>query len=307
MSKINVAVIGFGHLGSKHAQIYTSFDNVNLKAACDTDESKLQKISSDCGAKPYLDYRKLISEEDIQAASICVPTELHYQIAKDCLQKNIHVLVEKPVTNTVKQADELLKLAKRRKLIFQVGHVERFNSAFQAVQELVKKPLFIECHRLSPFPGRSLDIGVVLDLMIHDIDIILGLVRSKPKHIDAVGVNVLTQYEDIANVRINFQNGCVCNLTASRVSDETMRKIRIFVKDTYISLDYVKQEAFIYRKESDKITCQQMQIEKEQPLQKELGDFINCVVTNHKPVVSGLEAREALDLAIKIKNQIWRR
>jgi len=307
MNKINVAVIGVGHLGSKHAKIYASIENVNLKAVCDTDENRLQKIASELNTKACLDYKKLISEENINAVSICVPTELHHRIAKDCLQKNIHVLVEKPVTNTVKQADELLNLAKRRKLIFQVGHVERFNSAFQAVQELVKKPLFIECHRLSPFPGRSLDIGVVLDLMIHDIDIILGLVRSKPKHIDAVGVNVLTQYEDIANVRINFQNGCVCNLTASRISDETMRKIRIFVKDTYISLDYVNQEAFIYRKEADKISCQPMQIEKEQPLQKELGDFVNCVITNQKPIVSGLEGRDALDLALKIKNKIWRR
>jgi predicted dehydrogenase len=306
MHKPNVAVIGLGHLGSKHARIYASFQGANLAAICDTNEEKLEKIAGDFKTKPYLDYTKLLSRENLDAVSICVPTELHYKIARDCLKKSLHVLVEKPITTTVKQADELLSLAKRKKLVFQVGHVERFNSAFEAIRQIVKKPLFIECHRLSPFPGRSLDIGVVLDLMIHDIDIILGLVNSKPKHIDAVGVNVLTKYEDIANVRITFQNGCVCNLTASRISDETMRKIRIFIKDTYISLDYINQEAFIYRKEKEKITCQPMQIEKEEPLAKELTHFINCIINKQRPIVSGQEGRDALDLAIKIKNKIWR-
>jgi len=306
MASINVAVIGAGHLGSKHARIYASFQGANLAAICDTNEEKLEKIAGDFKTKPYLDYVKLLGQENLDAVSICVPTEFHYKIARDCLKKNLHVLVEKPITTTVKQADELLDLAKRKKLVFQVGHVERFNSAFQAIRQVVKKPLFIECHRLSPFPGRSLDIGVVLDLMIHDIDIILGLARSKPKYIDAVGVNVLTKYEDIANVRITFQNGCVCNLTASRISDETMRKIRIFIKDTYISLDYINQEAFIYRKEKEKITCQPMQIEKEEPLAKELTHFINCIINKKRPIVSGQEGRDALDLAIKIKNKIWR-
>ena len=306
MTKLNVAVIGLGHLGSKHARIYANSDRVNLAGICDSDEDKLEKAAADFKTRACIDHEKLLSDERIDAVSICVPTDLHFKIAKDCLTNNIHTLIEKPITTNVNQADKLLSLAKRKKLVLQVGHVERFNSAFQAITRIVKKPLFIECHRLSPFPGRSLDIGVVLDLMIHDIDIILGLVRSKPKKIDAVGVNVLTKDEDIANVRINFQNGCVCNLTASRVSDETMRKIRIFVKDTYISLDYVNQEAFIYRKEKEKITCQPMKIEKEEPLVKELEDFINCVIKKQKPIVSGQEGRDALDLAIKIKNKIWR-
>jgi len=306
MSELNVAVIGLGHLGSKHSRIYAASEQVNLAAVCDIDEEKLKKLAADFKATPYSDYKKLLSNEKIEAVSICVPTELHFAIARDCLQKNLHLLVEKPITTTVKEANNLLALAKRKRLVFQVGHVERFNSAFQAIRRIAKKPLFIECHRLSPFPGRSLDIGVVLDLMIHDIDIILGLVRSKPKSIDAVGVNVLTGYEDIANVRITFANGCVCNLTASRISDETMRKIRIFLKDTYISLDYVNQEAFIYRKENEKINCQPMKIEKEEPLVKELEHFLHCIINKRRPIVSGQEGRDALDLAIKIKNKIKR-
>lgn len=307
MKNINVAVIGVGHLGSKHARIYANSNKANLVGVCDINEERLSKTSADFKTKAFTDHKSLISQEKIDAVSICVPTELHYKIAKDCLQKNIHVLVEKPITTTVTQADQLLLLAKRKNLVFQVGHVERFNSAFRAIKKIVKNPLFIECHRLSPFPGRSLDIGVVLDLMIHDIDIILGLVGSKPKSVDAVGVNVLTKYEDIANVRINFKNGCVCNLTASRISDETMRKIRIFVRDTYISLDYVNQEAFIYRKEKEKITCQPLQIEKEEPLTQELEAFLSCIANKKKPIVSGQEGRDALDLAIKIKNKIWHR
>jgi predicted dehydrogenase len=307
MTNIDIAVIGIGHLGSEHARIYANSKRVNLTAVCDINKDRLKSITDNFKARTYLDYKKLLSKERIDAVSICVPTELHFKIAKDCLLGNIHVLVEKPITSTIKEANKLLDLAKKKKLVFQVGHVERFNSAFQVISQIAKKPLFIECHRLSPFPSRSLDIGVVLDLMIHDIDIILGLVRSKPKNIDAVGVNVLTDYEDIANVRINFRNGCVCNLTASRVSDETMRKIRIFLKDTYISLDYVNQEALIYRKKRGKITCQPILIEKEEPLVKELEDFISCIIYKKRPIVSGQEGRDALELATKIKNKIWLR
>ena len=192
-------------------------------------------------------------------------------------------------------------------MILQVGHIERFNSAFGATLQLINNPKFIECHRLSSFPNRSLDIGVVLDVMIHDIDIILGLVPSKIKKIESVGINVLTQFDDIANARITFENGCVANLTASRVSDEVMRKIRIFQKDTYISLDYKNAAACIYKKDGEKITKQNLPIEKEQPLQKELAAFVNCVINHTQPLVSGPVARDALAVALQIENQIWQK
>ena len=180
------------------------------------------------------------------------------------------MLVEKPFTSTVPESDRLLEIARKHKLIIQVGHIERFNSAFTAIKPICRHPKFIEVHRLSGFPGRSLDIGVVLDLMIHDIDIILGLVQSPIKRVEAVGINVLTKREDIANARITFKNGCVCNLTASRISDESTRKIRIFLKDTYISLDYKNEEADIYRKDGDKISKEAIWIKKKNPSKRTL-------------------------------------
>ena len=216
-------------------------------------------------------------------------------------------MIEKPITDNLRQAKALIKLARKKKIILQVGHVERFNSAFIAVQKIVTSPRFIECHRLSPFPNRSLDIGVVFDLMIHDLDILLGLIHSRVKHIDAVGVSVLTPFEDIANVRLHFQNGCIANLTASRISEEPLRKIRIFLKDTYISLDYQLQEAFCYKKEKTAIIKTPLPIEKEEPIKKEIESFLLCVRNNRKPVVSGLEAYQALKLATKIRDIIWKK
>jgi predicted dehydrogenase len=243
----------------------------------------------------------------LDAVSIVVPTKLHYQIARNFLSNNIDVLVEKPITSNLKEADFLINLAKKKRRILQVGHIERFNSAFQATKKIIKNPKFIECHRLNPFPQRSLDIGVVLDLMIHDIDIILGLIDSHLERIEATGINVLTKREDIANARIIFQNGCICNLTASRISDETMRKIRIFQKNTYISLDYQLQEAFVYRKLKNEIVKEGIPIEKDQPLKKELASFIDCVQRRKKPLVSGLEAKEALKVALEIQDRIWQK
>jgi len=222
------------------------------------------------------------------------------------LNRNIHCLVEKPFTETIPQANRLIRLAKSKKRILQVGHVERFNSAFAATARIIDEPRFIECHRLSPFPHRSLDIGVVLDLMIHDIDIVLGLVASSIKRIEATGVNVLTSFEDIANARLTFKNGCVANLTASRVSDEIMRKIRIFQKNTYISLDYKEARAMRYTKDNARIIKEELPIEKEEPLRKELESFVNCVATGSPPLVSGEVAREALAIALCIQKRIWR-
>ncbi len=302
MNKIRVGVIGTGYLGSIHAKLYKEIADCQLVAICDTDTSRLQDVSSKLGIPGYLDYKELFQKVD--AVSIVVPTRLHYKIAAEFIKNKIPVLVEKPFTSTLKEADSLIKLAQKNNVILQVGHVERFNSAFAATKELIQDPKFIECHRLSSFPNRSLDIGVVLDLMIHDIDIILGLVNSPIKRVEAVGVEVLTQFEDIANARVTFKNGCVCNLTASRISDESLRKIRIFLKNAYISLDYKNEEAFIYKKTSAGITKDKLPIEKEQPLKKELASFIDCLANKKCPVVSGEQARQALALALLIRKKI---
>ncbi len=305
MPKLKVAVIGVGYLGERHARLYREIEDCSLVAVCDVNNLRLESLSRELGVAGYTDYRQLFGKVD--AASIVTPTKLHYQIAREFLQRGIAALVEKPFTANLKEADHLIRLAKKNRLTLQVGHVERFNSAFSATQKLIQDPRFIECHRLSPLPNRSLDIGVVLDLMIHDLDIVLGLVNSPLKKIEAVGVAVLTPLEDIANARLTFKNGCVANLTASRISEEGMRKIRIFLKNAYISLDYKNEEAFIYNKTATGITKQALPIEKEQPLKKELASFLDCVRYTKTPIVSGEAARQALAVALKIQHQIWHR
>ncbi|MFH1508011.1 MAG: Gfo/Idh/MocA family oxidoreductase [Candidatus Omnitrophota bacterium] len=305
MNKLRIGVVGTGHLGSLHAKIYKEIPECELAAICDINKPLLEKISSSLGVSAYTDYRKIFDK--IDAVSICVPTKNHALVAAEFLKNKIPCLVEKPFTTNLKEADQLIKLAKKNKLILQVGHIERFNSAFGATKKLIKEPRFIECHRLSPFPNRSLDIGAVLDIMIHDIDIILGLIPSKIKKIEAVGVNVLTAFEDIANARITFANGCVVNLTASRVSDEVMRKIRIFQKEAYISLDYKDARATVYSKKGQVISKEDLPIEKEQPLQKELRSFVECVQKNIPPLVTGDIARQALKVALIIQKDIWKK
>lgn len=305
MNPVKIGVIGTGYLGSIHAKLYKDIPGCSLEAVCDIDKPRLQKISRELGVAAYTGHRELFGKVD--AVSIAVPTKLHYAVASDFLSNHIHTLVEKPFTDNLKEADALISLAKQNDLILQVGHIERFNSAFAATHKLIKEPKFIECHRLSPFPNRSLDVGVVLDIMIHDIDIVLGLVGSKVEKIESIGINVLTKFEDIANARITFENGCVANLTASRVSDEVMRKIRIFQENTYISLDYKEAKATVYKKNLFVISKHNLPIEKEQPLQKELESFVACVANHKEPLVSGTVARDALALALHIQQQIWQR
>lgn len=305
MQKLRVGVIGTGHLGSIHAKIYREIPNCSLTAICDLDKERLNKLSEELNVPGFTDIKEIFDKVD--AVSVATPTKYHYAVAKEFLSRGIACLVEKPFTINLKEADSLIWLAKKNKLILQVGHIERFNSAFAATQKIIQDPKFIECHRLSPFPNRSLDVGVVLDLMIHDIDIVLGLVNSPVKKIESVGVPVLTKFEDIANTRITFKNGCVCNLTASRVSDEWMRKIRIFLKNAYISLDYKDAKASVYKKDGLQIIKEDLPIEKEQPLQKELASFVECVLENKPPLVSGEVAKEALAVAIKIQKQICHR
>lgn len=300
--KIKVAVIGIGQLGHHHARIYSQIDGVELVGVCDIDKNKAENAAKSYKTTAYTNYNALLGK--IEAASIVVPTALHYRITKDFLEAGVNVLVEKPITTTLSQANNLLKLSNKKHLILQVGHVERFNAAVRKIHSLRKNPRFIECHRLGPFSGRITDVGVVLDLMIHDIDIVVELVRSKLKKIEATGVKVLTQHEDIANARLTFQNGAVANLTASRLTPEAVRKIRIFEEDAYISLDYVRQSAQIYRKVGPSITQEAIDIKKEEPLKEELGHFIDCVKNKKRPLVSGKEALEALKIALQITRKI---
>jgi predicted dehydrogenase len=304
MKKIKIGVVGIGHLGSRQLKNYSELpQKVEFIGACDLNTENAKKLALQYNAPFISDYKDLVGKVD--AVNICTPTESHYEIAKFFLENNVHTFIEKPITTTVEQADKLIALSKENNLKLQIGHIERFNSAFTSIKHFTRNPLFIECHRLNHFPNRSLDIGVVMDLMIHDIDIILGLIDSPIKDIQATGVNVLTHLEDIASVRITFENGCVCNLTASRISDEIMRKIRLFQKDTYISLDYVKQEAFIYKKHKQQILKHSLPIEREEPLRKELEHFIDCVCEDKKPLISGSEGREALVVALEISKKIW--
>ncbi len=302
MDKIKAGVIGVGHLGQHHARIYAGMEGVELVGICDVDLRRAKKIAGKYRANVFTDYKQMFGV--INCASIVAPTELHHRIARDCLLNGVSVLVEKPMTKLVGEAEDLLNIARDRRLIIQVGHIERFNAAVRALDEIPGNVRFIECHRLGPFKKRALDVGVVLDLMIHDIDIILGLVRSEVVSIDAVGINILTDHEDLANVRIRFKNGAVANLTASRVTKDEMRKIRLFKDDCYISLDYIKQDAVIYRKINNRITGRLINIKKEEPLKKELEAFINCVRTGERPLVSGEEGRDALKIALQIEDAI---
>ncbi len=303
MRKIRVGIIGTGHLGSRHIDVYSRLtDEAELTAICDTDAGKARALSERYRVPYETDYRRLAGR--VEAVVVCVPTSAHFAVARFFLERDTHTFIEKPVTSGVVEAEALIRLAETRGLKLQVGHVERFNAAFEAARHFARRPLFIECHRLSPFPNRSLDIGVVMDLMIHDLDIVLGLNRCPVEDFHAVGVNVLTPLEDIASVRLLFANGCVCNLTASRVSDEVMRKIRVFLPDAYISLDSIRQEAFIYRKDRGRILKHALPVERGEPLRKEAAAFLRCIREDTEPAVPGAEARDALDLAVKIATGI---
>jgi predicted dehydrogenase len=303
MSKpIKVAVIGAGKLGSRHALVYSKLPHVELVGVCDVIEHRAKETAHTCKSHAFKDYRELLGKVD--AASIVVPSTLHHEISKEFLKHNIDLLIEKPITTTIHEADELLHLAESHGRILQVGHIERYNSAIRAIKHVIKHPRFIECHRLGPYDPRVADTGVTLDLMIHDIDIVLDLVQSPVKSVDSVGAYILSKTEDIANARIHFECNTVCDLTASRVTKDVMRKIRIFQDDAYISLDYVTQEALIYTREHGHIHHKKIDITKGDSLKEELTDFIDCVRSRKRPLVSGIEGRDALALALQISSQI---
>ena len=304
MAKINVGVVGVGYLGSLHARVYSQIKNANLVCVCDIDKKRAKKIAKKYRVWYLPDYRTLFDK--VEAVSIVVPTNLHYRIAKEFLENNIHVLIEKPITNTVAEAQELIDIAKSKDLIIQVGHIERFNPVVRAVEPLLKEPKFIECHRAGPFKKkkRVKDVGVVLDLMIHDIDIILSLVKSEVDNIEAVGISTISSHEDIANVRLNFKNGTIADITASRVTTEEVRKIKISQEDSYITMNYLHHDAYVVKKTDSKILKKRLKIIKKEPLKQELKSFISSIQNGTKPLVSGEEGKRALSVALDILEKI---
>ncbi|MEY2526190.1 MAG: hypothetical protein QOE73_961 [Verrucomicrobiota bacterium] len=301
MKTLRVGVVGVGHIGSNHARLYAE-SSAELTAVYDVDLVRGRHIAEKYRAKAVESLAEFAGMVD--AASVATPTNTHYEIAKELLENGKHLLVEKPIAEDTPHASELAELAERNELVLQIGHVERFNPVLTALEARLSHPRFIEAHRLSPYPGRSTDIGVVLDLMIHDLEIILHLVNSPVQSIDAVGVAVLSRSEDIANARLGFKNGCVANITSSRISPESMRKIRVFQEDAYLSLDYQNQTGEIYRRDEGKIVRAEVAIEQGEPLKRQLTAFIECASTGRQPKVSGFQATAALDLAVQITKKI---
>jgi predicted dehydrogenase len=309
MKPIRVGVIGVGHLGKFHAEKYAFMEGVELVGVADLDCDRACNVAEQFGTKAFTDYKELI--EEVDAASIVVPTDRHFPVSRDFLAAGADLLIEKPLTETLEEADELIGLADRKGLIIQVGHLERFNPAIVAVREIVNRPVFIESDRLSGFCERGTEVNVVLDLMIHDIDIILSLVESKISEIHAVGVPVVTPQIDIANARLIFEDGCVANVTASRISMKSMRKIRFFQKDAYVSVDYANHDITVIRKD-DKgtglpvpgMSMDRSKFRKADSLKTELESFIQSVRTRQTPPASGIDGRKALQVAIDIVNQI---
>src|SRR6266568_1083886 len=302
MKNLRVGVVGVGHIGSNHARFYAELPSAEFSAIYDVDVAKANALAKKYRVTPTQSLDEFA--EMVDAASIATPTSTHYEVARSLLARGKHLLIEKPITDNTAHAGELAELAAQNGLILQVGHVERFNPVLSALEERLTHPRFIEAHRLSPYPERSTDIGVVLDLMIHDLEIILHLVRSPVQTIDAVGVAVLSRGEDIANARLRFENGCVANITSSRISPEQMRKIRVFQEDAYPSLDYQNQTGEIYRRAGGGIAREAVEIERGEPLKRQLFSFIECASAGLQPKVSGFEATAALELAVEITKQI---
>lgn len=306
---IRCAVIGVGYLGRFHAQKYQLQSEAQLVAVCDLNPQSCESVSRELSVPAYLDYRDLFGQVD--AVSIAATTSAHFDIARACLAEGIHVLIEKPITETVAQAEELITLAEKHQVKLQIGHLERFNSARLALDAHLDKPLFIESHRLAPFNPRGTDVNVILDLMIHDIDIIQTIVHSPIKHIDAQGAPVLSKSIDIANARITFENHCVANVTASRISFKTERKTRIFQHNTYISIDYHNKQFAVFQKGLGEmfpgipeITRHQSVFEKGDALFEEIKAFIACIQNDTPPLVTGHEGRDALATAEQITSLI---
>ncbi|MFA5832521.1 MAG: Gfo/Idh/MocA family oxidoreductase [Bacteroidota bacterium] len=321
--RLRIGVVGVGHLGSLHSKMYAEIDTANFVGVYDMNEEKRNEIASKYKVKSFTAMDELLNNVD--ALSISTVTTTHFEVAKYALTAGKHVLIEKPITSTLAEADELIALAKQKSVLIQVGHIERFNPAIISLESYQLRPMFIESHRLAQFNPRGTDVAVVLDLMIHDIDIILSLVNSPVKQIDANGVAVVSDTPDIANARLQFENGCVVNVTSSRISRNKMRKMRMFQSNAYIAIDFQQGSADVFRlgnegegsiwstmllgqigegKKKRNIIYEQPEIKKINALKYELESFITAVQNNSRPVVNGEDGRMALDVAQQIMNKI---
>ena len=310
MKKIRAGVIGVGYLGRFHAQKYAALENVELVGVVDVDAAQCEAVAKECDCAAFSDYKDLIGQVDV--VSIVVPTSNHYEVAKDCIEAGCDLLLEKPMTVTLEEADDLIKRAKEKDLIFQVGHLERFNPAILAMQPYLTTPAFIESHRIATFKNRATDVDVVLDLMIHDIDIILNIVKSPLKTIHTVGAPIATHTTDIANTRLIFENGATANVTVSRISFNNSRKMRIFQPGSYINVDFAAKTAMIVELVGEapegggmpKTKISNEQFGDSDALKSEIISFLDNVEKRKRPDVSGEEGRDALALALEVMAQI---
>jgi predicted dehydrogenase len=309
VEKLKVGVVGVGYFGQFHAEKYAKIEGVELVGVVDVDGSRAREIAKRYRTQPFFRYADFFQK--VQAVSIAVPTPFHHSVTKECFLQGIDVLLEKPISSTLEEADELIRLSESKGLIFQVGHLERFNGALSPLEGRVQHPLFIESHRLGPFSGRGAEVDVVLDLMVHDLDIILSLVDAKVKQFQAIGIPVLTHTPDIANARIEFENGCTANLTASRVSEEKIRKTRIVQADGILSIDYLFQKLSFSQKvvlpgkeKVPEMVTEEIPVKKIDLLETEIDSFLQSVRNRKKPRVSGTDGRRALELALRIIQKI---
>ncbi len=305
MQNVRTAVIGVGYLGRFHAQKYASLPESRLVAVVDADAATRERVAAEVGCRPCADFREILAEVD--AVSIATPTPLHHPIARQCLEHGVHVLVEKPITETLEEARDLVSLAATKGLVLQVGHLERFNPAIMALEGTLTRPRFVESHRLAPFKQRGTDVNVVLDLMIHDIDLIQSLVRAPIVSIDAVGTSVFSSGLDIANARIRYANGCVANTTASRISMKQERKLRLFQDDAYVSIDLQQKILTIVRKPPEgsgaalgQVSIEERTYEQGDALRQEIEAFLRSIIEGKPPAVTGEDGLRALETALRI-------
>ena len=302
MDKVKVGIIGVGYLGMQHARIISYLEEAELKAVADMDFKRALEIGNRHGVNYYQNYEDMLDEIDV--GIVATPTSEHFHISMNLLKHGKPVLVEKPITETIEQAEQLVDMAKTKGLVLQVGHLERFNPAVEAVENMISDPRFIEVQRLGSFSARSLDVDVVLDLMIHDLDIILALIKDEVNVIRSSGIHVLSEKIDIANARLEFRGGCIATLTASRVHQGKVRKLRIFEPTSYYSIDYIDQEVKIFPLSGRQTDIKTLKIKKEEPLKKELENFLRCQAEGKSGKVSGDEALRALRLAYAVLKEI---
>lgn len=299
---ISVAVIGVGTMGSHHARVFSEIKDVRLVGVVDINPQRAKEIAKRYNTKAYTDYHDII--DSVDAVSIAVPTTSHFEVAMDFIRHGKDLLIEKPITNTIAEARTLISETEQRGVIMQIGHIERFNAGVSVISRMVKNPRFIESHRLSPFSGRGIDVDVTLDLMIHDIDIILSLVDSEIADIRATGAKVMTGSIDVAHAWIEFENGCVAEAVTSRIAEKPERQLKVFQENTFLKLNYQSQEVTCYRKNRNHITTEVMKPEKKEPLKEQIISFIKCIKNRTKPVVSGYEGKRALKVALKISELV---